>query len=245
MMGLNVIEIEKVLSSVVPDRKETLLTGYANMKGLLKNELKNYKFCIVIGKRLDNEVIDTIENGPSYAYLEHHNTVNTQLYQIGQRISAYLDSKKIPNIMIKPTGVTNDLKNYNPDTLTYYFSHKMAATRAGLGWIGKTDLMVTKKFGPRVRFVSILLKDEIRKNEVPIEKSVKPIVKSRCGNCSICVDICPAKAGNGREWNINTDRDSFFNAYTCMKKCRELSLNFLNISETICGICMKACPVGR
>jgi epoxyqueuosine reductase QueG len=32
----------------------------------------------------------------------------------------------------------------------------MAATRAGIGWIGKKDLLVSEKFGPRNRLASVL-----------------------------------------------------------------------------------------
>ena len=127
----------------------------------------------------------------------------------------------------------------------YYFFHKMAATWEGIGWIGKTALMVTEKFGPRVRFVSVLLKEPLEKNGIPMEKSVVPVEKSLCGNCSICVEECPAGAGNGRLWDIHTSRDSFFDAYACMNKCRELCLKNLDRNITICGICVKVCPVGR
>ena len=62
----------------------------------------------------------------------------------------------------------------------------MVATRAGLEWIGKTDLLITKKFGPRLRLTSILLKDRV----IPESKHIDI---SRCGTCNICVEICPAK----------------------------------------------------
>ena len=121
----------------------------------------------------------------------------------------------------------------------------MAATRAGLGWIGKTALMATEKFGPRVRFVSVLLKEPLEKNGVPIEKSIVPVEKSMCDNCEICVGECPAGAGSGRLWDIHTNRDNFFDAFACKNKCRELSLKSLGRNATICGICVKVCPVGR
>lgn len=244
-MTIDTKELEEILSSKVPDIENSLIIGYANMIGLLSGDLKDYQYCIVVGKKLDDTIIDTIENGPTLQYHELYNRVNAELYQISLEISDYLNFKEISNRLIKPTGVSKDVKNYNPETLTYYFSHKMAATRAGLGWIGKTDLMVTEKFGPRVRFVSVLLKDCIQKNGIPIEKFVVPIIKSRCGSCNICIKLCPAKAGSGKEWDINTGRDSFFNAYSCMEKCRELSLKNLGKDETICGICVKVCPVGK
>jgi epoxyqueuosine reductase len=45
---------------------------------------------------------------------------------------------------------------YDFDKLKGFFSHKLAAHLAGVGWIGKSCLLLTERFGPRVRFVSVL-----------------------------------------------------------------------------------------
>ena len=238
-------QIKEFIESVVSDVEKDFVIGFAYMAGLLGGELTDYNYCIVIGKKLDDKVIDSMEDGPTLEYFNLYDSTNKELHELSLKLSAFLDSKKIPHLVIKPTGISQDAKNYNPDTLTYYFSHKMAATRAGLGWIGKTALMVTEKFGPRVRFVSVLLKEPLKINGIPIEKSVVPVEKSLCGNCEICVGECPAGAGSGRQWDIHTNRDSFFDAFACMNKCRELSLKNLGKNITICGICVKVCPVER
>jgi len=238
-------QVKEFIKSVVPDMENDFVIGFAYMGGLLEEKLKDYDYCIVIGKKLDDKIIDSIKDVPTLKYLDLYDSTNKELHELSLKLSGYLDSKKIPHLVIKPTGISLDTKNYNPDTLTYYFSHKMAATRAGLGWIGKTALMVTEKFGPRVRFASVLLKEPLEKNGIPIEKSVIPMETSLCGSCRICVEECPAGAGSGRQWDIHTVRDSFFNAHDCMKKCRELSLKSLGRNVTICGICVKVCPVGR
>jgi epoxyqueuosine reductase len=242
---MEIKQIEEFIKSVVPDVENDFVIGFAYMGGLLEGELADYNYCIVIGKKLDDKILDSIKDAPTQGYLELYDSTNIELHEFSLKLSGFLDSRKIPHLVIRPTGILQDTKNYNPDTLTYYFSHKMAATRAGLGWIGKTALMVTGKFGPRLRFVSLLLKKPLEKNGILIEKSVVPIEKSLCGNCSICVDECPAGAGSGRLWDIHTNRDSFFDAFACRSKCRELSLKNLGRNITICGICVKVCPMGR
>jgi epoxyqueuosine reductase len=238
-------KIKEFIKSVVSDVENDFIIGFAFMGGLFEGELKDYNYCIVIGKKLDAKVLDSIKDAPTHEYYNLYDSVNRDLHELSQKLSGFLDSKNMPNLVIKPTGISQDTKNYDPGTLTYYFSHKMAATRAGLGWVGKTALMVTEKFGPRVRFASLLLKGPLEKNGIPIEKSVKPVEKSLCGNCNICVDECPAGAGSGLQWDINMSRDSFFDAFACMNKCRELCLKNLGRNITICGICVKVCPVGR
>jgi epoxyqueuosine reductase QueG len=114
----------------------------------------------------------------------------------------------------------------------------MVATRAGLGWIGKTDLFISKKIGPRLRLVSILVKSAL------IAKS-KPVDKSRCGTCNLCVEICPAKAANGLFWNINVKREDFFDPWKCRKQCAEFGKTKLGLDVRICGMCVAVCPVGQ
>jgi epoxyqueuosine reductase QueG len=114
----------------------------------------------------------------------------------------------------------------------------MVATRAGLGWIGKTDLLITRQFGPRLRLVTILLKDFSG-------KTGKPVNDSKCGNCSACVDACPALAANGKKWNIKIDRDDFYNPWKCRDMCAELGKQKLQADARVCGICVEACPVGK
>jgi epoxyqueuosine reductase QueG len=113
----------------------------------------------------------------------------------------------------------------------------MVATRAGMGWIGKTDLFISKQYGPRLRLVSILIK-------TPVSPKSKPINKSRCGSCNICIEKCPAKAANGLLWNINVKREEFFDAWKCRRQCAEFGSTRFNMDVRICGICVAVCPVG-
>ena len=107
-----------------------------------------------------------------------------------------------------------------------------------MGWIGKTDLLINKRFGPRLRLVSILID---KKPDI----IGKPVNKSRCGKCNICVKKCPAQAANGILWDINTYRDNFFNAKKCKEFCEFISHQRINKKHLICGICMSVCPVGK
>jgi epoxyqueuosine reductase QueG len=140
---------------------------------------------------------------------------------------------------IEPT-ISLGSKRYKEylETLSFDISHKMVATRAGLGWIGKTDLFISNTFGPRLRLVTILLKQDPGVDVIPIEKS-------KCGKCNICVVKCPANAANGKLWDIKTHRDEFFNAYKCREKCGELAKQRLNVDERICGLCICVCPHGN
>ncbi len=231
------MHIEERIKVILPDEDEYLL-GFADLRNMVDEKYKGHDFCIVIGKRLDNQIMDSIAQGPNMDYFDHYHETNRKLTEISEKILKELKEENISCILIKPTLRDEELDNNHLKTLTCDFSHKMAATRAGLGWIGKTDLFVSERFGPRLRLVSILVNH-------PLEYSKTPVTQSRCGSCTLCVEECPASAGNGKLWNVGVKREEFFDAFACRKKCRELSHKLLNKEISLCGICMSVCPIGK
>lgn len=230
--------IQEILNkNLIP--AEEFIFGMADLAGLIPLKFGEYRYGVSIGKRLDGRIIDAIAEGPTLEYYEHYLQTNEDLTEIAQKIRKDLSSAGIDSLVINPTlsTVSEEFREYLP-TLTTDLSHKMVATRAGLGWIGKCDLLISKKFGPRVRFVTILV------NHRP-EKFASPIDKSRCGTCMVCIDRCPAEAANGLLWDIHTHRDRFFDPHKCREKCAELGRQRLQSDRRICGICVSVCPVGK
>jgi epoxyqueuosine reductase QueG len=188
---------------------------------------------------LDDSIIDGIKEAPTIEYFHHYDEINKQLQAISEQIAYDLNQAGIGALAIMPTIPisSTEFDEYLP-TLRYELSQKMVATRAGLGWIGKTDLFISKEFGARLRLGSILIDKEVK-------PEFKLIDKSRCGSCSICVEKCPAQAATGQLWDIEIDRDVFFDAFKCREKCSEFGRTVLKIDKRICGICIAVCPIGR
>jgi len=109
-------------------------------------------------------------------------------------------------------------------TLVTKFQHKTAATRAGLGWIGKSALLITEKYGSAVRLATVLTDVEFEAGE--------PIDNSRCGNCDRCVEKCPAMAIVGRNWTAGMERERIVDAFKCCDNAKKMSKN-IGISATI------------
>jgi epoxyqueuosine reductase QueG len=112
------------------------------------------------------------------------------------------------------------------------FPHKTAATQAGLGWIGKTAVFVSARFGPAVRLTTVF-------TDLPLEPGT-PIVESRCGRCRICVDACPTGAGRDVLWRAGMARDELYEEKACEAKTWE----HLEWDGT-CGVCQSVCPYTR
>ena len=212
--------------------------GFADVRGLLDKKFERFTHAISIIRKLDDRIIDAIGDGPVIEYYDHYNAVNSELNILVEQMSLEMRFTGKSFMPICATVSQENLDESYKSTLTYAFSHKMAATRAGLGWIGKTDLLVSERFGPRVRLATIL-------TDMDLDCTMQPITESRCGNCSLCVDICPAKAASGQLWNVTTGRDTFFDAFKCMEYCRKISREKLDEDISLCGKCIYICPKGK
>ena len=109
------------------------------------------------------------------------------------------------------------------------FSDKLAAVRAGIGWIGKNALLVTEEYGPRIRLSSILVDAEIPVSEVKGFKG--------CGSCETCVKMCPSKCLKGAEWKSGMKREEIVDVFKCIQKIKK-------VNEYMCGFCLLSCPMG-
>jgi epoxyqueuosine reductase len=228
--------MQNEIINILPNQEDYVI-GFADMGDLIKNHYP-YRYAVVIGKRLDDSIIDGIEDGPTMPYYELYKSTNDELNLITAQISRYLVQNGIPCVQIKATTEESDIPEGYAKTLRMNFSHKMAATRAGLGWIGKTDLLVAEKFGPRIRLATVLTNHRFDNLGIPI-------TESRCGKCNICVEACPGQAASGKLWNIHVDRDEYYDAFKCRDMCRKLSLTRLDKKISLCGICICVCPQGK
>lgn len=219
--------------------RDEFIFGFADLRSLIHPRFSDYPFGISIGRKLNDEIVDNLLDGPTLEYYEHYRDINRNLSILARKIQEELLDIKVKSLPVVPT-ISLGSPEYREclETLSYDISHKMVATRAGLGWIGKTDLLISKKFGPRLRLVTILLDSDPG-------ISAKPVDRSKCGKCKICVERCPASAANGILWNVNVHRDMFFDAFRCREMCGELARQKLNVDERICGLCVSVCPVGK
>jgi epoxyqueuosine reductase QueG len=229
--------IERVLKKHLKP-EEDYIYGFADLTGLLNPKFEGFNYGISIGRLLADQIVNSIIHGPTKEYYSHYKQINEELEQLTINISKDLNIDGIESIDIEPTVNTSELDSIYSKTLRTDLSHKMVATRAGLGWIGKTDLFISKKFGPRLRLVSILL-------STPVKPKSKPVEKNRCGKCNLCVDICPANAANGKLWDITVEREEFFDPWKCRKQCAEFGRSRLGLDVRICGMCVSICPIGK
>jgi epoxyqueuosine reductase QueG len=179
--------------------------------------LKKIDKAICLAVRLSGGVLEEIENAPTRLYFHHYRTVNALLDQQALKVSNYIQRKGYLGLAI-PASQILDWQNQKA-----HLSHKRLGVLAGLGWIGRNNLLVNKTFGSQFRLVSVL-------TDMPL-KTDKPVRKD-CGECRICVKICPSEAIK--------ERASEFDHLRCFEKLKEFQKQRL-VDQYICGVCVKAC----
>lgn len=221
--------------SLTTNLKEYLLkqgateVGFANLSDMnLKFNNITMNSGISILTKLNPKIIQSIENGPTEEYFNEYNRINDKLDEITLAGEKFLKKEGYNAYALTKDRVK--LNNKSQSTIPY----KTVATKAGLGWIGKSALFVSKKYGSAVRLSTILTDAKL--------DYATPITLSQCGLCNICKDLCPGKAISGKSWDINLNRSDIFNYELCMNKARELSKQKINKDITLCGKCIIACP---
>jgi epoxyqueuosine reductase QueG len=169
-----------------------------------------------------------IKTGPTKEYNAEYDSINIRLNNIAQSTVQFLGEKGHKSNARFATVEEDEA------TLSAKLPHKTVATRAGLGWVGKSNLLITEKYGSAVRLVTVL-------TDAPLSTG-KPINSSRCGDCTACVDACPAHTLTGNLWQAGVTREFMFDVHACRKKAREQTAKLIGENKSICGLCIVACP---
>lgn len=179
--------------------------------------LKRVDKAVALGVRLSEAVLGDIVNAPTRLYFHHYRTANAFLDQFSFKLSNYIQKRGYLAIPI-PASQILDWQHQ-----TSHLSHKKIGYLAGLGWIGRNNLLVNKKLGSQFRLVSIL-------TNMPLE--IDGQVKENCKHCRLCIEVCPCGAIK--------DNPADFDHVKCFEKLREFQRQRLT-DQYICGICVNAC----
>lgn len=121
---------------------------------------------------------------------------------------------------------------------------KPIAVQCGLGWQGKNTLLITPQHGPRVNLIAVLTNAEL--------KADKPFLDDLCGDCTKCVEACPAQALSAYKCQIN---HCIVYSLECPDS-PEVPQDVRHLEERLtprpsshsyleCSICMDVCPFGK
>lgn len=213
------------------------LVGFADLMGGVSPPISEWSRAVSMAVALDPSALEGVRDGPTAEYYKEYKRVNRALNEIAGRAAELIYSlgyRAEPFPATVPESLQGDERI---NTLSVAFQHKTAATRAGLGWVGKNALLITPRFGPRVRLATVL-------TDIPLPVG-EPITAGQCGKCSACARVCPAHAIEGMEWQAGVDRDVLVDARACLETARGLLHERVGADNAVCGVCVSVCPVGR
>jgi epoxyqueuosine reductase len=197
------------------------------------NLVAEYPFAISIGIALSHSIVDQLphrdERAAAVSYRHEYDVVNQRLDLIASHVSSLLQQHGFQAFPVPAS------KRIDDQRICAIFSHKLAAHLAGLGWIGKSCLLITPEVGPRVRWISVLT------DAVPA--AIGKPMEERCGACQECVEICPVKAFTGQPYRDGEPRAIRYDASKCDRYFRKMKEKKPGLE--VCGLCLYVCPYGR
>lgn len=185
-------------------------------------------YAVSFGVPLSKTVVASIQEGPTHTYFHHYRTTNAFLDQAALRLQLLLESRGYHAVYVPAS------QSVSADGLSGLFSHKMAATLAGLGGVGQNALFVSNIYGPALRLSTVL---------TDYRAETGTMAANPCTNCGACVQACPAGALTGAAWQPGMPRYELIDASKCSAHMKKA---YQNIGRgAVCGICMAVCPLCR
>lgn len=202
---IHFVDISQLTDKQTKEYSTAILFGIALSKTYLEKVAANYDYV------LQMKTNSKIENDEFHlAELKTNNLAdNIENYIISKGFKAYSQSED----NIRKTGYYDDENKKTP------LPHKTIAGLAGLGWIGKHNLLVTEKYGSAISMCSVL-------TNAHLESTKQQPLKPKCGDCNICSEICKSNAIKGEIWKLGIAREKIVNVFQC----------------TTCFQCVVHCP---
>jgi len=209
------MSLEKELSKKLTDKGADFV-HYVDISNLSYEQNKGYPNAVLIGILLSPDYLLKVSRTTNYVeemksknLIEEDEFHKIELktdsladyianYLLSKGCSAYSQSEK----NIYSTGFYDETSKSTP------LPHKTIALLAGLGWIGKHNLLVTPEYGSAFSMCTVL-------TDAPLETVLSTFSPSYCGDCNVCENICQVKAIKDKSWEFGMSRDEIVDVFLC------------------------------
>ena len=200
------------------------LFGVADIRGLPERQIalsaetrQGLDRAVSVAFHLSDRIFEDLTQGPTRLYFFHYQRVNIFLDDLGLKIMNFIQSRGWSALPI-PASQVIDWENQHA-----HISHKHVAVQAGIGWIGRNNLLVNPQYGSRLRLMTVL-------TDMPLE--VNEPFPWGCADCQACLPACPSHSIK--------EKPEEFDHIGCYQQIRGM-VKAAGISQNICGLCIKAC----
>jgi epoxyqueuosine reductase len=141
--------------------------------------------------------------------------VDLFLEKAALQFAEYLENRNDRALIIHPEDELDPVKRLG------LLSLKVLAKTAGLGWQGRSLLIVSPEYGPVHRWIALL-------TNLALEPGAP--MENRCGDCRLCIDRCPQRALRFIPFADHPDRRE---DVLDIQACR---------GDDSCKVCLEVCP---
>jgi len=200
---------------------------FVDISNLQIKQNKRFHAAVLFGIALCPEYLQKVSRTPKYVQkMKQINEIEKDEFhltelktdKIADTFAKYLTETGFSAYSQSEENIYNT-GHYNKTTKSTPLPHKTIALMAGIGWIGKHNLLITPEFGSAISMCTVL-------TNAPLKTILKSPTQAQCGSCTICKEICPVKAIKGKSWEFVQSRDEIVNVYKC----------------STCLECMVLCP---
>ena len=159
-------------------------------------------FCIALTKEFVLAIRDGTHSGPDEFVDKEHETD-----RIADQLAIYIQSKGYKAFSQSEESIEAN-GYYDEATMTSLLPHKTIARLAGIGFIGKNNLIITKDYGCGFSMCTVL-------TDAPVQTENPPLLSPKCGECNKCKVVCENQAIHGNEWAEAGGRDAVVDVFKC------------------------------
>ena len=200
---------------------------FVDILHLTDKQNKGYSTAILFGVALSKEYLKKVAANPDYVEkMKINKTLQNDEFHLTELKTDKIADHIEKFILSKGYKAYSQSENnilqtgyYNEENRETPLPHKTIAGLAGLGWIGKHNLLVTKKYGSAISMCSVL-------TNAPLDSKRQEPSVPLCGHCNICREICKSNAIKGQIWECEMAREKIVDVFAC----------------TTCFQCVVQCP---
>ena len=188
--------------------------------------LSDLPYAVSIGFKLSDVVVDGLVDKPTRTYQYHYRQVNLFIDQTLLRLLGKVHELGYEGFPVPSSQIVDWESN------TGHLTHKVVAKEAGLGWIGRNNLLVSPVYGARVRYGSLFTNMPL---ETPSIRGAKAGIQgAQAGIGGVQVSARGAQAGiRGVQAGLQGTQAGIRGAQAGLQGVQDCG---------DCFRCLKACP---
>ena len=189
---------------------------FVDISSLPSDITAGYPCAVLIGKALPREFLRNQRKGLPNE-IDYFVKGEQDMDTLADRLADKLTDSGYPSLS-QSEKANFDNNRFHGETRSSFLPHKTIALMAGFGFIGKNNLLINSRYGCGVVLGTVL-------TGTPFDCVYQAPEEPKCGNCTVCVDVCDVHALRGTTWTQKTSRDEMLDvslcnyALACMLNC--------------------------